>query len=575
VRLIRRTGGAVSERCHTDALLELLALKLRCEHVVVHAPSLLAEEVKSTRVDADIARLDALVRYKLWPMVRRTGRRKVLNRVRPSEGAPVLPLRIMLCPLLDGSTPIGVVVALRESNGPPFERADIDALSAEVPALRTRLSQRIEPNTGLLCRPDFETEVKLRWRPPKATCVVYGNLDRINALNEIQGFSAGDAVIEQVACLWQKRLQSDGSIATHLSGDRFVAVLFGQTLNRASDWAEFTRQEIESLRVCDDQARVTASFGVAPLGGSFHHALAAAESACRVAKARGRNRVEIYESVDRTVARRHAEARASRAIMEALEEDRYVLHAQKIVPLTETCDRAHYEILLRIRQSDGKLISVGEYLQAAERYQLLERLDRWVVQRAVQTLSQHAGSLCEQRLSFAINITGQSLSQPAFADFVRAEIERHGIPARLVDFEFTETAAVRNLVATRRFIECVRDVGAHIALDDFGAGLSSLVLLKHLNVHRIKIDGQFVRDILDNPRSRALVGGLGLIASQLNLETVAVYVETKAIAEYLRGVGITYAQGHCFGFDEPLTDILASLCGAGDARERGARAGEG
>jgi EAL domain-containing protein (putative c-di-GMP-specific phosphodiesterase class I) len=278
-----------------------------------------------------------------------------------------------------------------------------------------------------------------------------------------------------------------------------------------------------------------------------------------VAKERGRNRVEIYESGDGTIIRRHDELRASRVIIDALEGDRYVLYAQPIVALNDPMSPVYYEILLRLENAAGEFVSVGEYLDAAGRYQILERLDRWVVERVLQILAPDAQLLRQSGVGFSVNITGQALSQPSFADFVRTGIKRNRLPRGLLDFEFTETAAVRNLSVARRFVERMVDIGSRIALDDFGTGLSSLGLLKALPVQRIKIDGSFIRDILVNARSQAVVAAIVQIAGQLGLETVAEFVETTETAQHLRALGVTHAQGYLYGRARPLTDILAEL----------------
>jgi EAL domain-containing protein (putative c-di-GMP-specific phosphodiesterase class I) len=228
--------------------------------------------------------------------------------------------------------------------------------------------------------------------------------------------------------------------------------------------------------------------------------------------------------------RRHEEVHESRVVLDALESDRFALHAQPIVRLAAPKTPTHYEILLRLQGVDGVFLSIGDYLKAAERYQLLERLDRWVVEHTLAMLAPRAAELSALGLTFAINVTGPSLSEPTFADFVRMEVERLHMPGSLLAFEFTETAAVRNLAATQRFVSQMTEMGAKVALDDFGTGLSSLVHLKELAVQQIKIDGQFVRDVTTDTRSEALVRALVQIAEQLGLETVAEFVETTSRA---------------------------------------------
>jgi len=294
-------------------------------------------------------------------------------------------------------------------------------------------------------------------------------------------------------------------------------------------------------------------------GESFQHALAAAETACRVAKDRGRNRVELYMSADETVMRRHRQVREYRHVIEALESDSFQLVAQPIVSLEDPGTRHHHEVLLRVSVAEGEFQSIAGFLEAAERYQLLERIDRWVISRVVSMLGPKLAHLSSVGASFAINVTGQSISQPEFADWVCSQLKAGGVPAQMVDFEMTETSAIHNVVATRRFIARMKSIGAKIALDDFGTGASSLIHLKDLNIDRIKIDGQFVADVINNPRSAALIRALAQIAKELGLDTVAEFVASPDVATVLRNLGIQRGQGHFFAKPRLLSEVLEEL----------------
>ena len=545
----------------TDILLSSLVSRLQCTHVVVHAPSWFVDVVVPPPKDGAAEGIESLTRHLLWNMAREKSTPQILNRMRLKHGSPVIPYRILFCPLLDAGDAIGLVAVIRSQAQPEFVPADIEVLQEAVPGLQERLGGRVEEHTGLLRRPIFELEVAQRINADEPACVVYGDLDQMHAINEIAGFAAGDEVLRDIGRLWQSRLLPTGSIATHLSGDRYAAVLFNHTMNQARTWAERAREAIETLKFRMTQTRATASLGVVSLNdaGSFQRALAAAETACRVAKERGRNRVEIYEIADATMIRRHEEVRESRVMSDALDDNRFVLHAQPIVALARPGQCSHFEVLLRIKDQDGRLVSVGEYMRAADRYQLLERLDRWVVENVLQIITPQAQRLSELGVRFAINLTGQSISQPNFADFVRTAVKQHNVPGSMVAFEFTETAAVRNIGATKRFIERMADLGSSIALDDFGTGLSSLMHLKELAIHQIKIDGSFIRDLLTNARSEALVRALVLIADQLKLETVAEFVESEAVAAKLRTLGVRYAQGYLYGKPKSLSDALTDM----------------
>ena len=550
---------AVHGESDTDILLKALAGELAGAYSIVHAPFMFAERVFPTPPEADEDAIRRLIEDFLWPMAREGIAHPVMNRVRRTPKSPVVPYRILMGALNAADPALGFVALLRTHDQDSFMPADLAKLNSRLVDLNAGLAARLDPGTGLLLRPAFEAEVTLRKRAKDSACVVYANLDQVHVVNEVAGFAAGDAAIGRVARFWQAQLKPTRSIATHLSGDRFAAVLFGHTLNQARYWADKTREGIEGLDQNQSSSQVTASLGVAALADaeSFQHALAAAETACRVAKERGRNRVELYVAADQTVIRRHQQVHDSRTVIDALEHDRFSLYAQPIVKFADGGElRRHYEILLRVRQSDGSVTSIGGFLDAAERYQLLERLDSWVLAHVLTALAPAAGALRAAGVSFAVNITGQSLSQPEFADFVRTNLKQHDIPAGLLDFELTETAAVRNLKATRRFIARMAEIGARVALDDFGTGLSSLMHLKDLDVHCIKIDGKFVRDVVSNARSRALIRALVQIAGELGLETVAEFVENAEIASSVRQLGVQFAQGYFYGRPGPLCDAV-------------------
>jgi diguanylate cyclase (GGDEF)-like protein len=538
--------------------LDALAQRLDSAHVVLHIPAAPTALIAAPAVDAAHGDLEALTRHVLWPLACHNPAPQILNRARPRQGAPLLPFRVLLCPLLNQDRAEGLIAALRRHDQARFEESDAETLLLAAAEFRDELKPRDGGQTLIFRRPDFEAEIAVRAQTTEIASVVYINLDQVHAINELSGFAAGDEAIRAAGKLLRAPLLPEGSVAGRLSGDRYAAVLFDCTLNQARAWAEEAREAIAALQLGDRKVRISASLGVAllPRTGTFERALAAAETACRAAKDRGRNRVEIYETGDASIIRRHEYARDSRAVVEALEDDRLVLHAQPIADLRDRTRQPQYEVLLRVRESDGTVRSIGDYLQAVERYQMFNRLDHWVVEHVLRVLRPHTGPLLALGVRFSINITGQSLSDPEFADFVRSSVVRSGVAGTLLTFEFTETAAVRNIAATSRFIRRLADLGAHLALDDFGTGVSSLLHLKELAVHRIKIDGRFIRDILTNTRSEALVRALAQIGASLGLETVGEFIETEAVAAFVHTLGVQYGQGYLFGRARPLEDVL-------------------
>jgi diguanylate cyclase (GGDEF)-like protein len=543
-----------------DTMLQALAGQFRAAYVLLHAPSLLPDAIAPAPSAEDRECIVTLLLPALQPLVQQGGA-QVVNRARVGREAPLLPYRVLLCPIALSGATLGFLAVLRRPHQPPFVDADAATITGLSLQLHAALDRRSGAETAVFRRPDFEAEIGTRAQSTRIASVVYVNLDQLHAVNELAGFACGDEVIRSVGRLLHSPLLPAGSLASRLSGDRYAAVLFEHTLNQARGWAEKVRAAIAALQFDDRRLWVTASLGVAVLSREqgFERALAAAETACRAAKDHGRNRVELFESGDASMIRRQEDVRDSRAIIDALEGNLLELYAQPITDLRDGNAARQYEILLRVRTADGRLRSIGRYLHALERYQMFDRLDRWVIENALCELQRYASQLSARGVRFSINITGQSISDPEFADFVRSAVTRHEVPGALLTFEFTETAAVRNLEATHRFIRRVAELGCRLALDDFGTGVSSLMHLKELAVHRIKIDGGFIRDVQTNARSEALVRALAQIAGHIGLETVAEYIETWEVADYLRSLGIQYGQGHLFGRARPLREALDGL----------------
>jgi EAL domain-containing protein (putative c-di-GMP-specific phosphodiesterase class I) len=298
---------------------------------------------------------------------------------------------------------------------------------------------------------------------------------------------------------------------------------------------------------------VSTSIGVAPVPFAskqpLSHALATAEIACKAAKDRGRDRVESFHDADQSILRRHAEVHVVASLREALAADRFRLYAQPILPLAIGPSEPRFEILLRLQSESGELLPPGKFLPAAERYQLIGDIDRWVVRRAAQ--------LAATGMAVELNLSGASLSDPGFAGVVERELRDAGADPSLVVVEVTETALVTNEEAAAAFVKRITELGCRMALDDFGTGYGGFSYLKRLPVHFLKIDREFVRDALADAGSRHVVKAVVDLARGFGQKTVAEGVEDRATLQLLGRLGVDFAQG--FGIARPhaLDDDVA------------------
>jgi EAL domain-containing protein (putative c-di-GMP-specific phosphodiesterase class I) len=290
------------------------------------------------------------------------------------------------------------------------------------------------------------------------------------------------------------------------------------------------------------------------------HALAAAETACKAAKDRGRNRVEVYQSTDVSLVRRFADINIAGQLRDAIDAGHLRLDAQLIAPFAGAVGaRPHFELLLRMLDENGRLVGFDRLLSAANRYQLMPVIDRWVIETAITMLQQRAAQLAGRAIAFAINFSGQSLNDEAFGDFVVDQIRASGLEPGLFCFELTENATVTHLARAEALMQRLRELGCGVALDDFGTGLSSLSFLRHLPVTMLKIDGSFIRDVLVDARAESMVRSIAQLAHSMSMSTVAECVETREISTRVALLGVDYGQGFAIGRPTPLAEVLVGL----------------
>ena len=424
----------------------------------------------------------------------------------------------------------------------------------------TSFLARHDPLTGLINRREFENRLQgcLRTAQEEGRlhALFYLDLDEFKVVNDTSGHLAGDEMLKQVTALLRAQLRP-GDVLARLGGDEFGVLLQDTSPQRARQIAESLRAVVKGFRFLWQERifEVGVSIGLVLLDaatGDMTQALSAADAACYVAKEGGRNRVHEYQPDDTLVAERYGEMQWIHRIHKAFEEQRFCLYQQRIRPISAEAGRQPLcEIFIRMLDEQGRIASPGAFIPAAERYHLIPSIDRWVVHAAFQALSRGPLARGEDAL-FAINLSGQSIGEESFLDYVARELESSGIPPHRICFEITETAAVGNLARATRFIAVLKGLGCRFVLDDFGSGLSSFAYLKNLRVDFLKIDGEFVRDMAGSSVQRALVESINQIGHVMGIRTIAEAVEDEATLEALREIGVDYAQGYAVAAPEPL-----------------------
>ena len=385
--------------------------------------------------------------------------------------------------------------------------------------------------------------------------LLYLDLDQFKVVNDTCGHVAGDELLRQIAALLRTKLRSRDTLA-RLGGDEFGVLLEHCSVREAKRIAETLRELLQEFRFGwqDKSFTIGVSIGLVPLartGETVSLVLSAADSSCYAAKEKGRNRVHVYQADDSTLAQREGEMRWMPRIQKALEEDRFCLYYQPIVPVrATTAVEKQGEILLRMFDEEGRLVPPGAFLPAAERYGLMPAIDRWVVSKTLESLSAMPDK--GEEIIFAINLSAQSLGTADFLEFVTDQLDRKKVSPRKLCFEITESSAVSELTHVLRFMKTLRALGCRFALDDFGTGLSSFSYLKTLPVQYLKIDGAFVKDLATDAIDRAMVEAVHRIGHIMGLQTIAEWVESDAILEKLRGIGVDYCQGYAIGEPRPL-----------------------
>lgn len=460
----------------------------------------------------------------------------------------IVPVKVLGSAMQRESGTSGAVFVLRDVSR---EQQYMDQLS---------WNSRHDTLTGLENRGEFERRLqKLLTQglhQVKPCAVLYIDLDQFKLINETSGHSAGDEVLCEVSRMLQNNLRETDCLA-RMGGDEFAVLLENCPPSNVASIAEKLRQAAQQLQTTwgDKTLRTGFSIGVVHIPGDSANAsdlLRMADMACYQAKERGRNKVCFYAAEDGMFSRYVSEMEWATRIRTALDEDRFCLYAQSIAPLQKHKRTGmHFEVLLRLRDESGQILAPSNFIPAAERFGLMPTLDRWVISKSLQTLSQQPGH-AKLIDTCSINLSGTSLDDEGLLEFLKSQMQQYGIAPHMLCFEITETSAIGNLSNATRLIQALRAMGCRFALDDFGVGMSSLTYLKQLPVDYLKIDGGFVRGMLQDKGDYAMVEMINRIGQTLGKKTVAEFVESREIAEALMGMGVDYAQGYAIARPKPL-----------------------
>ena len=457
----------------------------------------------------------------------------------------------------------GVFAQLGRVDKREFSKSDRRFMSHVVRKAEYVIQQSFDAMTGLMNRAGFEAQLLESWKSMTTSDMhqlVYFDLDNLQLVNDNFSRKAGDEVIIRFSRLLEEGLPHSAVLA-RLAGDEFCILLTDTDSEAAQQFANDIREKRAALRYLqgDKSLQVTMSVGIAEFShgnGADGSALTTARMACESAKDHGRDRVEVFDAGNQSIIRRYDDMQLVSEIQQALDAGSFELRAQPIVSLSARAGSPRFEILLRMTDSDGNAVPTDALFSAAERYHMMPRIDRWVVSSTINALTEHKDAIDSSSAVFCVNLSGQSLGDDDIFSFIEEELQHSGVAPESLCFEITESAAVSNLAKAQTVIDSLKKHGCTIALDDFGAGLSSFAYLKNFNVDTLKIDGGFIRDITDNRISESMVAAITQVAQVMGLQTVAEYVESDMTRQLVTKLGVDFAQGHLIGRPIPLQEVL-------------------
>lgn len=417
--------------------------------------------------------------------------------------------------------------------------------------------------TGLSNRYQLEKEIKvcakrILFYPEEQSMFLYLDLDKFKVVNDVCGHHAGDELIKHLSLMMSQSLREQDVLA-RIGGDEFGVLLLNITIEQGLQVAEKLCKIVKKFRFYWEEKVFTlgVSIGAVVIDRTISEVskiISAADQACYISKENGGNRVQLFSEEEQEFSLREEEMQVMPSLTKAFEENRFLLVYQDIVDV-ESKELTGYEVLIRMMDEEGHLVSPGTFLPAAQRYNKLTDIDRWVVTNFCKNYTAFANNTLDKEILFNINISATSINAEGFLQYICKQLQYYDVPPQCVCFEITETSAVSNFVKAKEFIQELKKLGCRFALDDFGTGLSSFTYLKYLTVDYIKIDGIIVNDIDTNKVDYALVSSINEIAHLMGMETIAEYVENEAIFRCLREIGVDYGQGFWIGKPKGLGSI--------------------
>lgn len=455
----------------------------------------------------------------------------------------------------------GVLVIANCRQKADFSNSDrklLDVLAAEAGKL---IQARRDSVTGLLNRRGFCEKLHQALtktdRNETKYSLLFIDIDQFKIVNESTGQHGGDQLLNHIASILNSSLDDIFAIG-RLGADEFGIILAGCNLEQAEEKAENLSQTINQFRFSYQNKLfdISICIGLVELNSEvddYFVPLSLANLACNIAKEKGRSRIHVYHSTDKEMLRHENDIQWVSRINLALEEQRFRLYRQKIQPLqAENSAEEHYEVLIRLIDESDNLITPAAFIPAAERYNLMPKLDRWVVNNTLTKMQEFINKATATKLFCSINLSGQSFTEPGFVEYLIEQITNSSVPPECVCFEITETAAVSNLTQTIKFMAAIKKIGCYFSLDDFGSGMSSFTYLKNLPVDYLKIDGYFVKTMLTNNIDFAMVKSIHEIGHVMGLKTVAEFVEDVNIKSALTSLGVDCGQGYGIAKPEPF-----------------------